>query len=94
MYQLILLLLSLYVYSCHTNYGEFIKRCEIEYDGQEQPVKVLFIQNWNGQCKFPSNKDVAVVIYAEDSTCAGVKERCRPVQAFSVNGEVCKEITS
>ncbi|XP_045170506.2 uncharacterized protein LOC123532950 [Mercenaria mercenaria] len=78
--------------SCHTNYGDFIKRCEIEYDGHQEPVKVLFIRNWNGSCKFPTNKDVAVSIYSENSTCAGVTNRCSPVQAFSVNGEVCKEL--
>ncbi|XP_060554170.1 uncharacterized protein LOC132715200 isoform X1 [Ruditapes philippinarum] len=78
--------------SCHTNYGDFIKRCEIEYDGHEEPVKVLFIRNWNGICKFPSSQDIAVTIYSESSTCAGVANRCHPAQQFSVNGEFCKEI--
>ncbi|XP_045169645.2 uncharacterized protein LOC123532304 [Mercenaria mercenaria] len=75
---------------CFTKSAEFTKRCDRAYDGKEEPIKVLIIDNWDGVCKFPDNDDVALSLNNNISTCEDVINRCNPSQPFSVNGYICK----
>ncbi|XP_045169935.2 uncharacterized protein LOC123532543 [Mercenaria mercenaria] len=79
---------------CLTNFGDFTKKCSKSYDGTDGSIKVLIIDDWDGSCKFPANEDVALSLYNTDnSTCDDVMTSCNPLQAFSVNGYVCKAVT-
>ncbi|XP_053374009.1 uncharacterized protein LOC128545951 [Mercenaria mercenaria] len=75
---------------CNTKYAEFTKSCDRGYDGKEEAIKVLIINNWDGVCKFPDNDDVAFSLNNDKSTCEDVINRCNPSQSFSVNGYMCK----
>ncbi|XP_045170384.2 uncharacterized protein LOC123532858 [Mercenaria mercenaria] len=77
---------------CYTNFGDFTKKCTETYDGKDGYIKLLIIEDWDGRCVFPENEDVAVSLHNTKSTCDDVSTRCNPVQAFSVNGYVCKEV--
>lgn len=81
------------MFRCTTDYEDFIKTCYYGYDGHPEPVKLLIIHDWNGVCHFPTNLDVAMHLYSERATCQGVSKRCHPDQPFSVNNEVCKEVS-
>lgn len=81
------------IFRCTTNYEDFIKKCYYGYDGHKEPVKVIIIYEWNGVCPSVSMADVGIHLHSDKASCQGVSKRCNLTQPFSVNNDVCKEVS-